>query len=102
MTDAHLAIDPLTEEGAAQHLRDAWFRENNNQRATWDEQEAQDQAEQEEQDRLAQEEEDSQQALHEKEAELQQPQQQSLIFDQEALRTLARFSLCCRITPGLL
>ncbi|KAH9031139.1 hypothetical protein EDB85DRAFT_2074158 [Lactarius pseudohatsudake] len=65
------STDPLTEEGAAQRLREAWTRENDNQRAAWDEQLDQDWIEQEEQDRLAQEEEDAQQALRDKEAEQQ-------------------------------
>ncbi|KAH9045971.1 hypothetical protein EDB84DRAFT_1265768 [Lactarius hengduanensis] len=71
MIDAHQGGDPLTEEGAAQRLREAWTRENDNQRDAWNEQREQDQAEQEEQDRLAQEEEDAQQALRDKEAEQQ-------------------------------
>ncbi|KAH9016308.1 hypothetical protein EDB85DRAFT_1875065 [Lactarius pseudohatsudake] len=71
MIDANPGIDPLTEEGAAQRLREAWTRENDNQRAAWDEQLDQDRIEQEEQDRLAQEEEDAQQALRDKEAEQQ-------------------------------
>ncbi|KAH9018562.1 hypothetical protein EDB85DRAFT_1873638 [Lactarius pseudohatsudake] len=71
MIDANPRIDPLTEEGAAQWLREAWTRENDNQRAAWDEQLDQDRIEQEEQDRLAQEEEDTQQALRDKEAEQQ-------------------------------
>ncbi|KAH9018588.1 hypothetical protein EDB85DRAFT_2075909 [Lactarius pseudohatsudake] len=71
MIDANPEIDPLTEEGAAQRLREAWTRENDNQRAAWDEQLDQDWIEQEEQDRLAQEEEDAQQALRDKEAEQQ-------------------------------
>ncbi|KAH9163595.1 hypothetical protein EDB89DRAFT_1912567 [Lactarius sanguifluus] len=71
MIDAHQGTNPLTEDEAAQQLRETWTRENDNQRIAWDEQLEQDQAEQEEQDRLAQEEEDAQQALCDKEAEQQ-------------------------------
>ncbi|KAH9007886.1 hypothetical protein EDB85DRAFT_1884186 [Lactarius pseudohatsudake] len=62
---------PLTEEEAAQRLRETWTRDNNNQVAAWNDQLQQDQAEQDELDRLAQEEEDAQQALRDKEAEEQ-------------------------------
>ncbi|KAH9024264.1 hypothetical protein EDB85DRAFT_1870190 [Lactarius pseudohatsudake] len=71
MIDAHQGADPLTEDEAAQRLRETWTRENDNQRDAWNVQLEQDQADQDEQDRLAQEEEDAQQALRDKEAEQQ-------------------------------
>ncbi|KAH9013889.1 hypothetical protein EDB85DRAFT_1876724 [Lactarius pseudohatsudake] len=71
MIDAHQGVNPLTEEGAAILLKEAWARENNNKIAAWNEQLEQVRAEQEELDRQVQEEEDAQQVLRDKEAEEQ-------------------------------
>ncbi|KAI9432911.1 hypothetical protein H4582DRAFT_2061276 [Lactarius indigo] len=71
MIDTHLGVEPLTEEGAALQLKEAWARENGNKITTWNEQLEQACAEQEEQDMQAQEEEDAQQALWDKETEEQ-------------------------------
>ncbi|KAH9021352.1 hypothetical protein EDB85DRAFT_1871917 [Lactarius pseudohatsudake] len=71
MIEAHPGIDPLTEEGATQRLREAWNREHDRKVAAWNEQVQQDQAEQDEADRLAQEAEDAQQAQRDREDEEQ-------------------------------
>src|SRR6266702_3556577 len=71
MIDAHLGAIPLTHEGATQHLKETWARENNSKIAAWNAQLEQDRVEQEEQDRLTQEEEDACQVQCEKEAEEQ-------------------------------
>ncbi|KAI9434225.1 hypothetical protein H4582DRAFT_2060406 [Lactarius indigo] len=71
MIDTHLGVEPLTEEGAALQLKEAWARENSNKITAWNEQLEQVRTEQEEQDMQVQEEEDVQQVLQDKETEEQ-------------------------------
>ena len=72
MVDAHQGDPPLTEDQAAQHMKDAWTHENQRKVAAWNAQLEQDQEEQDEIDRLAQEEENARRVQREKEAKEQQ------------------------------
>jgi hypothetical protein len=71
MIGTHQGPQPLTAEEAAQQMRDAWTRDNQNKVAAWNIQLEQDRAEATEQERLAHEEEEARHAQQQKEAEEQ-------------------------------
>ena len=71
MVEAHQGDPPLTEDEAAQHMKDAWTHENQRKVTAWNAQLEQDQAEQDEIDRLAREEDDARCVQREKEAKEQ-------------------------------
>ena len=71
MVEAHQGDPPLTEDEAAQRMKEAWTHENQRKVAAWNAQLEQDQAEQDEIDRLAQEAEDARRVQQEKEAKEQ-------------------------------